>query len=431
MQKRLLLTFAIFMVAIGQFTTLAKIPLVTVANKHTVVLADSSTVLFNDSVIQPNYMFIPIIFEHQKTIDPQTPKRVANNKKGNELKLENQWLIDALKKTQFEMYHINEVIYRSPELVKYNVQMLPEPPKQYIIKVDPSKATLSLEEFEIKVPDNMPSAPKIKPKKWIHGYASSIQFSQAYLSSNWYQGGNSNLNLLGDFKYNVKLNPNAYPKFLFETSLQYKISLNSAPQDSVRSYSISEDLFQLNTKFGVKAAKNWFYTTTLQFKTQFFQNFKPNTYDLKAAFLTPGELNVGIGMTYNTKSKDNRAVLDVSIAPGSYNMKICLAKDRIKPESLGMEAGKTIQNQIGSSVEGKLFWKIHTNITLSSRLFVFTDYSYIQGDLENTVNFSINKYLSTQFYLHLRYDSSSAIVSQEWKHWQLKEILSFGFSYKI
>ncbi|MEG0701813.1 MAG: hypothetical protein RR442_09860, partial [Muribaculaceae bacterium] len=125
MQKRLLLTFAIFMVAIGQFTTLAKIPLVTVANKHTVVLADSSTVLFNDSVIQPNYMFIPIIFEHQKTIDPQTPKRVANNKKGNELKLENQWLIDALKKTQFEMYHINEVIYRSPELVKYNVQMLP------------------------------------------------------------------------------------------------------------------------------------------------------------------------------------------------------------------------------------------------------------------------------------------------------------------
>ena len=55
---------------------------------------------------------------------------------------------------------------------------------------------------------------------------------------------------------------------------------------------------------------------------------------------------------------------------------------------------------------------------------------YLQGDFENTFNFSINKYLSTQFHFHLRYDSS-AESDPDWSKWQFKEILSFGFNYRI
>lgn len=54
----------------------------------------------------------------------------------------------------------------------------------------------------------------------------------------------------------------------------------------------------------------------------------------------------------------------------------------------------------------------------------------MQGDWEHTFNFSINKYLSTQFYAHLRFDNGAA-KNDSWKYWQFKEILSFGLTYRF
>jgi hypothetical protein len=77
-------------------------------------------------------------------------------------------------------------------------------------------------------------------------------------------------------------------------------------------------------------------------------------------------------------------------------------------------------------------WKITRNITYTGRWFVFSDYSYLQGDWENTFNFSVNRYISTQIYVHARYDSSTTRdPDSKWHLWQLKEILSFGFAYQF
>ena len=77
-------------------------------------------------------------------------------------------------------------------------------------------------------------------------------------------------------------------------------------------------------------------------------------------------------------------------------------------------------------------WKLAYNITYTSRLFAFTDYSYFQGDWEHTVNFSINRYLSTQIYAHMRYDTSAKrLDDSKWHKFQFKEILSFGLSYSF
>ena len=75
-------------------------------------------------------------------------------------------------------------------------------------------------------------------------------------------------------------------------------------------------------------------------------------------------------------------------------------------------------------------WKICDEVTWSSRLFAFTNYDHIQGDWENTLNFTINKYLSTKLYAHLRYDDS-VDKDPSWKYWQFNEILSFGFNYSF
>ena len=133
-------------------------------------------------------------------------------------------------------------------------------------------------------------------------------------------------------------------------------------------------------------------------------------------------------MTYNTEALQKRLKLSVSISPISYNLKTCL-NDRIDPAQFNIEPGRHTRSEIGSNTEVNLNWDITPNISWKSRLFLFSDYHYFQADWENTFTFNINRFLSTQFYLHPRFDSSADFSATKWHYWQLKEILSFGLSY--
>lgn len=313
--------------------------------------------------------------------------------------------------------------------IKYNINTSSKI-TQKVKNADPSKSKLTIAEQNLNNISYVGEA-DISRRNWLHSYNGSLQFSQAYISPNWYQGGNNNLNMLLNSEYNIKLNEKFHPNLLFETSFKYKLAMNSAPEDTLRSYSISDEIFQINSKFGVRAAKRWFYSIQAQLKTQFFNGYKSNTNDLKAAFLSPGELNVGLGMTYNYANEKKTFTFDASVSPLSYNLKSCI-NDRMNETDFGIKEGRMFASQFGSSGEGKLKWNISHNIVLSSRLFVFTDYNYFQGDLENTLSFAINKFLSTQINVHLRYDSSTPRVEgSKWHKLQLKEILSFGFAYSF
>ncbi len=385
---------------------------------------------YNDSIgLESDYLFIPLIFDKY-----QSPK----NKKCNaekcgdgtmKLNIDDLWLRQSIGKRKAAKALRYDITVNYPQYVEYNVKDLPEPPKRYVIKSDPSKTTLTLDERkygDVKIK----SGDGVKVRNWIHTFNAAIQFSQAYLSENWYQGGENNVNVLGDFSWTLKLNPNVYKNLLFENTAQYKVSINSAPQDTLRGYSISQDVFQINSKFGYKAIKNWYYSTTMRFKTQLFNNYKANTKTMKASFLTPGELNFGIGMTYNNKNKDKTASIDLSLSPLSVDMSICKNNTKVDPTSFGIDEGKHFKTEFGSNVEAKMSWKICHEVTWSSRLFAFTNYDHVQGDWENTFDFTINKYLSTRLYAHLRFDNSVS-KDPDWKYWQFNEILSFGFSYKF
>lgn len=325
------------------------------------------------------------------------------------------------------------MIFAHPEAIIYNEELLPEPPKAYIATVDPSTARIDIKEKPISIKDvkDTPKAVELKRKNWLSSFNGNVQFSQAFISPNWYQGGNNNLNVLASAIYNIKLNQAFHPNLLFDNTIQYKLGLASAPEDSLRNYSISEDLFQVNTQFGVKAWKRWFYSVTGQFKTQLLNNYKSNTNDLTAAFLSPGELNLGVGMTYDYTNPKKTFTFKASIAPFSYNLKMCTS-NRVDQTAFGIEEGRHYASEYGSNLEAKLAWKLAHNISYTSRLFAFTDYDYLQGDWENTFQFDINRFLSTQLYVHVRYDSKTAdSPDSSWHKWQIKEILSFGFSYRF
>ncbi|MBQ1724036.1 MAG: DUF3078 domain-containing protein, partial [Muribaculaceae bacterium] len=204
----------------------------------------------------------------------------------------------------------------------------------------------------------------------------------------------------------------------------------TAHNDSLRKYAINEDNFQFSSQLGYKAVKNWYYSATLLFKTQFFNNYKSNTSTMTASFLSPAELNVGLGMTYNYKDKYETKVFTLSLAPLSYNLKICCDIDRLNPTTFGIDEGHHTKHSFGSNLEAKLNWKIRDNIVWTSRLYAFTNYEYVQGDWENTFDFSITRHLNTKLYVHLRYDKSHPWHA-DWKYWQLKEILSLGLTYRF
>lgn len=396
----------------------------------TVTLGNRMTMNLDSVILEPSMLYLPLIFEKYEAFDDSITVPAYNRVKAAALNADDEWLRDAQATTRSVRMARYHTMVNTPQYTYYNLDILPEPPKQYAITADPSSRKLELEakdlSHDLGLSDDEYDV--VKVRNWLHSFNGSIHFSQAYMSGNWYQGGNNNLNVIGNFSWNVTLNPNKYKNLLFDNTLQYKIGLASAPQDTLRGYSISEDLLQMNTKFGYKAFKHWYYSVAMLFKTQLLSNYTPNTNNLKASFLTPGELNLGLGMTYNTKSKNGYASFDMSISPVSYNMKICRENTRVNPTSMGVDEGKHFKHKFGSSLEARFSWKITPAISWNSRLYAFTDYDYLQGDWEHTFNFSINKYLSTQLYAHLRYDKS-ATRDDAWSYWQFKEILSFGFTY--
>ena len=343
------------------------------------------------------------------------------------------WTERAAYQTDRYRNFLQRFMIDNPQLVRYNLATMPRPPKEFVMEVDPSQAKISVKEFTRDRSEMVKVAKPVELKRinWLSTFDGSLQFSQAYISPNWYQGGQSNLNAILNLFYDIKLNPAFHPNLIFETSFQYKLGLNNAPDDTVHAYNITEDLFQVNTKFGLRAAKHWYYSVTGQFKTQLLNSYPSNSEKLKSAFMSPGELNVGVGMTYSIENPKKTLNFTAAISPLSYNLKTCINRD-LNPTSFGIEEGKHHINQYGSSAELTFRAKLAYNIEYFSRLFTFTDYTVLQADWENTITFNINRFLSTKIFAHLRYQSDmEPQPDTRWEKWQLKEILSIGFSYRF
>ena len=203
----------------------------------------------------PAYYFRPAVFSSFQFLDTM---RVSKSAPLADSPLDPNtfgWLVTDLYHNDLIRHARQAVVVRTPYLVRYDEASLPEPPKKFEANVDPKTAKIVIAEIiPEKAPEQKLEAQFYK-RHWLKTFNGSVQFSQAYVSPNWYQGGNKNLNMLVNLYYNVKLNPAFHKKFLFETTFQYKLGMNDAPNDSLRNYSVSEDLFQFNMLVGYKASK--------------------------------------------------------------------------------------------------------------------------------------------------------------------------------
>ena len=339
------------------------------------------------------------------------------------------WLRRSRDTYRLEEDFIYRLMVENPYYIDYAYWKLPKAPKLPEEDFSFRGYLKRLNLPEVKADRPLEVHPDGERINWLHVCNVGLQLSQAYVSSNWYQGGTSHLAVLANFLWDVQLNNVYYPKLIFQSAVSYKLSVNSTPDDQYHEYSVSQDLFQYNLKLGYKAVKHWYYSFAAQFKTQFFNSYPANSETRSASFLSPGELNLGLGMTYTKENEAKTLKFSATVSPASYNLKTCI-DPKVDPVQFGIRAGRKWLNEVGSNAEVNFMAKLWGNTTYTTRLFLFSDYKTFQGDWENTLNFQFSRLFSTQIYAHLRYDSSAdSSVSRRWRKLMLKEILSVGISY--
>lgn len=281
---------------------------------------------------------------------------------------------------------------------------------------------------ENPVANNMDSETELivmKPNFWKKTGKASMQFSQHAVSDNWYKGGENTNALLSELK--LTANYDDQQKVQFENSLEIKIGFITAPSDTVHKYKTNADLFRLNSKLGVRAIKNLYYTLAAEFKTQFFSNYKTNTNDLISNFLSPAQLDVSLGLDYKLEKKKYK--LSIMGSPFSYTLVYIKSDKIINPSSFNVEEGHSTANLFGSKITGNLDWKINKDISLTSKFEYFTTYDKVIADWENTLNFQVSRYLSTKIFFHTRFDDGITLSEEDDSYFQFKEMLTFGLSY--
>lgn len=342
-----------------------------------------------------------------------------------------RWLTRAIESYRWQEDFIYRMMIADPMSIEYAYWDLPERPRLPEEDVSFLGYLKRVNSTEIVPEKSLPIHANGNHINWLHTFNLSLQLSQSYISGNWYQGGTSYLAFFGNFLWDVLLNQVYYPNTMFQSTVSYKLSINSTPDDQYHKYQVSQDLFQYNLKAGYKAYHNWYYSFATQFKTQFLNSYPTDSPDRAASFLSPSQLNLGIGMTYSKENQAKTLKFSGTLSPLSYNLTTCIDK-KIDPTQFGIEAGKTTLSEIGSNAEINFMAKFWGNTTYTTRVFLFTDYKSIETDWENTLNFQFSKLFSTQIYAHLRYDTKvDPKVSPKWGKLMLKEILSVGLSYNF
>lgn len=297
-------------------------------------------------------------------------------------------------------------------------------------KFNPFKELLSSQtSYSLEKPDV--EGIKIGRVYWVKTGEHSLQFSQNYYSPNWHRGGTSNLNINSNQVFNLNYQKD---KIRFNNRLEWRLSVFSTPDDTLRSYRIGDDMLRYYGDFGLDAFKNlWSYSTNLEAKTQLFDNYDANKTELRSALLAPLYVNAGIGMKYNLDKRSKtvrhrRTRLAISISPLSVNYRY-VGNGDVNEKRYGIPEGKSSIFDKGSTLTSNLTYDFSRYISWTSRFKYFTNYSKVEAELENTLNMSLSQFFSTRIYLHLRFDDSVP-SHEDFKYLQINEVVSFGLNYK-
>ena len=340
--------------------------------------------------------------------------------------LNNNRQTDLIKTEPFSIKKKNEEIFISnPHLVKHVLKTIPEPhrlitDRQHLNKRSAEEGIRSLLTRDINKPDKLKEKKKIKGP-WTLTGIESIQLSQAYLE-NWTKGGENSVSLLSDLLLNANYKKD---KNEWENYVRHKVGVISSESYATQ---INTDQIEMNSKYGMKASKRWYYSALYDFKTQFFNGYNnKNREEIISGFMSPAYFTVALGMDYK-KDKVFTLLLSPLTAKLTYVMDT-VKVNQDKYIKNGKLEGKRSAFSNGASIVNNINWKISTELSLVSKIDAYISYftkdDIQQVDWELIFNMRVNRFLSTRINTQLRY------FNNESDKIQLRENFTIGFNYKF
>ncbi len=298
-------------------------------------------------------------------------------------------------------------------------------------------------------------------KTWDKGGTFNVNATQVSLT-NWAGGGQNSVSLqgvLGLFA-NYSKGKNAWDNSL---DMSYGVIKTGFGAPWFK----NDDRIELNSKFGRKASKNWYYAALLNFRTQFVEGYAGATEQAIGNYLSnmlaPSYTTFAIGMDYKPGKK-----FSMFLSPATLKVTTVLDDSLGKYDNYGVKANEGVRTEFGGYLkatftEPKVFG--NENLAFKTDLSLFTNYQ------ENPQNIDINwnaaltakvaKYFTVSLTTNLIYDHDIAIqtydvvnglrVPQTLKRedgspyldadgnallkkgpkTQFKEVLAVGFAYKF
>ena len=193
----------------------------------------------------------------------------------------------------------------------------------------------------------------------------------------------------------------------------------------------SDDRIDLLSKYGYEISKNLYASALFNFRSQFAAGYAyasdPNgveTKNLTSEFMAPGYMLISLGLDYKPQP-----YLSVFASPFTERW-VFVANDLLSSQgAYGVDTGATSRNEFGAFLSTEFNKDIMTNVSLKSRLDLFSNYKNRPGNIDifwtNVLAMKINKSLTANVALDLLYDDN-AIARM-----QIRQLLGIGFSAKF
>lgn len=300
-----------------------------------------------------------------------------------------------------------------------------------------------------EVPDVVVEAvePEVKrPNFWTFKGNGGLQFTQTYLSKNWYKGGINSYSMLSFL--NAEANFNNQRKVSLNNKLEARLGFQ-ATENNVPKFRPIDNLLRFTSNFGVKAVGHWNYAAQLQLQSQPYPGYKGSTREVISNFLAPLYVRSSIGMDFNIDKKRFKGTL--KLAPLSYVITY-VRIDSIARKNFGFDEGVHAKHDFGPNIQFNFTYQMAKNIKWESRFYWFTTFKSTLIENDHKFTFTINKYLSATLFLYPRFEDTKyygleyakengqiktdangkKILSEEsarQTHWMFQEFLSLGFNY--
>jgi hypothetical protein len=270
-------------------------------------------------------------------------------------------------------------------------------------------------------------------KLWKFSGLTSVNLSQVSLT-NWAAGGQSSSSGVALFNINGNY---AKDNISWENTLNMGYGLlKENNKDVVKTH----DKFDLISKFGVKQTEKFYYSVLFNFKTQFAEGYKdPNYTDIISKFLAPAYLTLSPGIDY----KPNK-YLSFLISPVTGKMTIVNDDSLSASGSFGVDPGEKVRYEIGSFAKLELKADIMKNVSLNTKIDLFSNYLHnpqnIDVNWDLLINMKINDFLSANLITNLIYDddikidvdkNNDGIIEARGPRVQFKEMFGVGLSLKF